>query len=54
MRKGEAARLIWEMFDREAWTLRLHQSAAKTGNSRVLVLTGPFRAIIERRLKTPP
>jgi integrase len=51
MRKGEAARLTWEMFDRETWTLRLHQSAAKTGKGRVLVLAGPLRAIIERRLK---
>ncbi len=51
MRKGEAAKLTWEMFDRETWTLRLHQSAAKTGKGRVLVLAGPLRAIIERRLK---
>jgi integrase len=51
MRKGEAAKLTWEMFDRETWTLRLHQSAAKTGKGRVLVLAGPLRSIIERRLR---
>lgn len=51
MRKGEASKLTWEMFDRETWTLRLHQSAAKTGKGRVLVLAGPLRAVIERRLK---
>ncbi len=51
MRRGEAAKLSWEMFDRETWTLRLHQSAAKTGKGRVLVLAGPLREIVERRLK---
>ena len=51
MRKGEAAKLTWEMFDRETWTLRLHQTVTKTGKGRVLVLAGPLRIIIGRRLK---
>jgi len=51
MRKGEIGKLTWAMLDRETWTLRLHATAAKTGRGRVLVLTGPLLAIIERRLK---
>jgi integrase len=50
MRAGEIRQLTWAMFDRETWTLRLHASAAKTAKGRVLVLAGPLRAIVERRL----
>jgi integrase len=51
MRKGEAAALTWENFDRETWTVRLHAKDAKTGYGRVLALDGPLRSIVERRLK---
>ena len=51
MRKGETATLTWAAFDRETWTVRLHRKDAKTGKGRVLALEGPFRAIIERRVK---
>ena len=40
----------WAAFDSETWTLRLHAKDAKTGKSRVLVLEGPLRAIVERRI----
>ena len=49
MRKGEIAKLTWDMLDRETWTLRLHARAAKTGKGRALTLAGPVREIIERR-----
>ena len=49
MRKGEIAKLTWDMLDRETWTLRLHARAAKTGKGRALTLAGPLREIIERR-----
>jgi integrase len=49
MLKGEAARLTWEMFDRETWTLGLHQSAAKTGKGRALVLAAQTRTGSLRR-----
>ncbi len=49
MRFGETSHLTWDMLDRETWTLRLHASAAKTGEGRTLALTGPLLAIIERR-----
>lgn len=51
MRAGEISQLTWAMLDRETWTLRLHAKAAKTGRGRVLVLAGPLRSIIERRLQ---
>jgi integrase len=51
MRPGEIRALAWDGFDRETWTLRLHAKDAKTGHGRALVLEGPFRAVIERRLK---
>jgi integrase len=51
MRKGEVAKLTWEMFDRETWTMNLDPRAAKTGRGRVLALEGPLRTIVERRLK---
>jgi integrase len=50
MRKGEIAKLEWSAFDRETWTLVLPAKHAKTRRPRKLVLTGPLRAIIERRL----
>jgi integrase len=51
MRKGEASRLEWSMVDRsgEAWTLNVPGEITKNGVPRTLALTGPFRAIIERR-----
>jgi integrase len=51
MRKGEIAKLSWEAFDRETWTLRLHARDAKTGHGRTLALEGPLVEIIERREK---
>lgn len=51
MRKGEIRQLTWEAFDRETWALRLHAKDAKTGKGRMLVLEGPLRAVIERRIK---
>jgi integrase len=51
MRKGEIARLTWDAFDRETWTLRLHARDAKTRHGRSLALEGQLKAIIERRLK---
>jgi integrase len=42
MRKGEIARLTWEAFDREAWTITLHAEDAKTRKGRVLGLEGPL------------
>ncbi len=51
MRKGEIASLPWTAFDRETYTLRLHARHTKTGHGRALVLEGPFRTIIERRLR---
>jgi len=50
MRAGEIAKLSWSMFDRETWTLRLHARAAKSRKPRLLVLVGPLREIMERRL----
>jgi integrase len=50
MRKGEAAALTWDDFDRETWTLRLQAKHARTRRGRVIVLRGAFRDIIERRL----
>jgi integrase len=50
MRLGEIAKLTWSMFDRETWTLRLHARAAKARKPRLLVLVGPLREIIERRI----
>jgi len=51
MRKGEIAKLTWEALTRgKPWTLRLAAEDAKTGRGRVLVLVGPLRAIVERRV----
>jgi integrase len=51
MRPGEIRALDWPTLDRETWTLRLHAKDAKTGYGRMIPLTGPLRAIIERRLR---
>src|SRR3989338_4903132 len=51
MRPGEIRSLVWQAFDRETWTLRLHAKDAKIGFGRVIALEGPLRAIIERRMK---
>jgi len=50
MRKGEIAKLEWAAFDRETGTLTLPARSAKTKKARTLVLTGPLKAILERRL----
>jgi integrase len=52
MRKGEAAALTWEAFDREAWTVTLHARDAKTRKARTLALEGPLREILERRIRS--
>ncbi|HJQ82881.1 MAG TPA: site-specific integrase [Candidatus Binatia bacterium] len=49
-RKGEIAKLTWAAFDAQTWTLTLPGRITKNGKPRKVVLTGPFRAIIERRL----
>lgn len=51
MRKGEIAKLTWQAFDREAWTITLPAKDAKTRKARTLAIEGPLREIIERRLK---
>ncbi len=51
MRPGEICALAWDALDRETWTLRLHAKDAKTGHGRAIALTGPWRDVIERRLK---
>jgi integrase len=51
MRPGEIRSLTWQAFDPETWTLRLHAKDAKIGVGRVIVVEGPLRAIIERRMK---
>jgi integrase len=50
MRKGEIAKLTWEAFDREAWTITLAAKDAKTRKPRTLAVEGPLRAIVERRI----
>jgi integrase len=50
MRPGEIRSLVWEGFDSETMTLRLHARDAKTGYGRGLSLEGGFRKLIERRL----
>ncbi len=51
MRKGEIAKLTWEAFDRETWTLRLPARSAKTKKPRKLAFSGHLRDIMERRIK---
>ena len=53
MRKGEIARLTWDMLDRSGspWVLRIPAAITKNRTGRTLGLEGEVRAIIERRLK---
>jgi integrase len=53
MRKGEIARLTWEMLDRSGtpWVLRIPAAITKNRASRTLGLEGDVRVIIERRLR---
>jgi integrase len=53
MRKGEIARLTWDMLDRTGtpWILRIPATITKNRTGRTLGLEGEVRAIIERRLK---
>jgi integrase len=55
MRKGEIARMTWEMLDRSAspWVLRVPGSITKNRTGRTLGLEGDVRAIMERRLRLP-
>jgi integrase len=50
MRRGEIAQLTWAGYDAETNVLRLPGRAAKTGKPRRLVLVGPLRELIDRRL----
>lgn len=53
MRKGEIARLTWDMLDRsgQPWVLRIPGAITKNRSGRTLGLEGDVRAIIERRLR---
>jgi integrase len=53
MRKGEIAKLTWDMLDRSGtpWVLRIPAAITKNRTGRTLGLEGEVRAIIERRLK---
>jgi hypothetical protein len=53
MRKGEIARLTWDMLDRSGspWILRIPGSITRNRTGRTLGLEGEVRAIIERRLR---
>ncbi len=53
MRKGEIARLTWDMLDRTTtpWVLHLSASLEKNRTRRLLGLEGGVRAIVERRLR---
>jgi integrase len=50
-RPGGAAAMTWASFDREGWTITLEARIDKTSTAIKWALTGPFREIIERRLK---
>ncbi|MFN8543257.1 MAG: site-specific integrase [Candidatus Binatia bacterium] len=50
MRKGEIAKLTWQGYDRETGVVRLPGKDAKTGQPRRIVLAGPLKALIARRL----
>ena len=56
MRKGEIARLTWDMLDRsgQPWVLRIPGAITKNRRGRTLGLEGEVRAIIERRLRVSP
>ena len=53
MRKGEIARLTWDMLDRSGtpWVLRIPAAITKNRTGRTLGFEGEVRAIVERRLK---
>jgi len=53
MRKGEIARLTWDMLNRSGtpWVLRIPAAITKNRIGRTLGLEGEVRAIIERRLR---
>jgi integrase len=53
MRRGELARLTWEMLDRssEPWVLRIPGAITKNGRPRSFGFDGEARAIVERRLE---
>jgi integrase len=51
MRKGEIGKLEWSGYDAETNVLRLPGRSAKTGKPRRIVLVGPLRDLIERRLE---
>ncbi len=53
MRKGEIARLTWDMLDRTGtpWVLRIPGAITKNRTGRTLGLEGEVKAIIERRLR---
>ncbi len=53
MRKGEIARLTWDLLDRSGtpWVLRIPAAITKNRTGRTLGLEGEVRAIVERRLK---
>jgi len=53
MRKGELARLTWDMLDRTGtpWVLRIPGAITKNRTGRTLGLEGEVKAIIERRLR---
>jgi len=53
MRKGEIARLTWDMLDRSGtpWVLRIPAAITKNRTGRTLGLEGDVRTIIERRLR---
>ncbi len=48
-RRGEIVRLEWRDVDREAGVIRLRPELSKNNEGRVLVLSAPLKALIERR-----
>ncbi len=50
-RKGEIASLTWDDVDHEARIIRLRPEKSKTGEGRVLALSGELWEVIERRLQ---
>ena len=53
MRKGEIARLTWDMLDRTGmpWVLRIPGAITENRTGRTLGLEGEVKAIVERRLR---
>lgn len=50
MRPGESLSLTWQGFDRETWSLRLHEGDAKSGHGRAIMIEGSLRGILQRRI----